>query len=264
MVIYSVILYSFASFPAKLSKFAGCTRQHLLKFVRRFILHRILTAELEFFVADIFNEVDEDVRKDKSLALWKAYGKYVIGAAILIVAATASYVGWQNYTVSQSRSQGAEFEAAAAMVAEGKFGEGAAVFAGLAESGNAGYRPLAALREAEAMMAAGEGEKALIVYEKIAADSSIDKEFSTLANLLAGYYLLDTGTTEQVRERIAPLTEAGSLWSASANELLALTYIKDGDMARAKEVLSLIQNDAAAPEDVKSRVTQLLAAIEGK
>ena len=36
-------------------------------------------------MADIFNEVDEDVRKDKSLALWKAYGKYVIGAAVLIV-----------------------------------------------------------------------------------------------------------------------------------------------------------------------------------
>ena len=78
----------------------------MLKSVRQFILHRILTAELEFFVADIFNEVDEDVRKEKSLALWKAYGKYVIGVAVLVVAGTAAYVGWQNYTVSQSRSQG--------------------------------------------------------------------------------------------------------------------------------------------------------------
>jgi len=236
----------------------------LLKFVRRFILHRILTAELEFFVADIFNEVDEDVRKDKSLALWKAYGKYVIGAAVLIVVATASYVGWQNYVQNQSRTQGAEFEAAAALVADGKLGEGAAAFAGLAESGNAGYRPLAALREAEAMIAAGEGEKALIVYDQLAADSGIDEEFSTLANLLAGYYLMDAGTTSEVRDRIAPLTEPGSLFSASANELLALTYIKEGDTAKAKGVLALVQNDAATPDDVKSRVTQLLAAIEGK
>ncbi|MCC3304839.1 tetratricopeptide repeat protein [Sneathiella sp. HT1-7] len=214
-------------------------------------------------MADIFNEVDEDVRKDKSLALWKTYGNYVIALAVLIVAGTAAYVGWQNYTQSQSRTQGAEFEAAAALVTSEKLGEGAAAFAGLAESGNAGYRPLAALREAEAMIAAGEGEKALLVYEQIAADSSVDAEFSSLANLLAGYYLLDAGTTEQVRERIAPLTEPGSLWSASANELLALSYIKDGDSAKAKEVLALVQNDAAAPEDVKARVTQLLAAIEG-
>lgn len=215
-------------------------------------------------MADIFNEVDEDVRKEKSLALWKAYGKYVIAVAVLIVAGTAGYVGWQNYTVSQSRSQGAEFEAAAALVADGKLGEGAAAFAGLAEAGNAGYRPLAALREAEAMIAAGEGEKALLVYDRLAADSSVDPEFSSFANLLAGYYLLETGTTDQVRERIAPLTEPGSLWSASANELLALTYIKDGDPAKAKDVLALIQNDAAAPEDIKGRVSQLLAAIEGQ
>ncbi|MZR30979.1 tetratricopeptide repeat protein [Sneathiella litorea] len=214
-------------------------------------------------MADIFNEVNEDVRKEKSLALWKAYGKYVIGAAILIVVATAAYVGWQNYTQNQSREQGAEFEAAAALVADGKLDEGAAAFAGLAEAGNAGYRPLASLREAAAMIDAGEGEKALIIYDKLAADSSVDPEFSTLANLLAGYYLLDNGTTNQVRERIAPLTESGALWSATANELLALTYIKDGDNAKAKEILTVIQNDAAAPQDVKSRVAQLLAAIEG-
>ncbi|MDF2368076.1 tetratricopeptide repeat protein [Sneathiella sp.] len=215
-------------------------------------------------MADIFNEVDEDVRKEKSLALWKSYGKYVIALAVLIVAGTAGYVGWQNYTVSQSRSQGAEFEAAAALATDEKHGEAAAAFAGLAESGNSGYRPLAALREAEAMIAAGEGEKALLVYERLAADGSVDTEFSSLASLLAGYYLLDTGTTDQLRERIAPLTEPGGLWSASANELLALSYIKDGDSAKAKEVLALIQNDAATPEDIKARVSQLLAAIEDK
>lgn len=214
-------------------------------------------------MADIFNEVDEDVRKEKSLALWKAYGKYVIGAAVLIVAGTAGWVGWQNYTVSQSRAQGAEFEAAAVLAREDKFGESAAAFAGLAESGNAGYRALAALREAAALIDAGEGDKALLVYDRMAADSSIDPEFSSLADLMAGYYLMDNGTTDQVRSRIANLTEPGKLWSASANELLALTYIKDGDKARAKEVLSLIQNDAAAPDIIKGRVRQLLTALEG-
>nr|WP_240958693.1 tetratricopeptide repeat protein [Sneathiella chungangensis] len=226
-------------------------------------MHPNLRVELELFVADIFNEVDEDVRKEKSLALWKAYGKYVIGAAVLIVAGTAGWVGWQNYTVSQSRAQGAEFEAAAVLAREDKFGESAAAFAGLAESGNAGYRALAALREAAALIDAGEGDKALLVYDRMAADSSIDAEFASLADLMAGYYLMDNGTTDQVRSRIANLTEPGKLWSASANELLALTYIKDGDKARAKEVLSLIQNDAAAPDIIKGRVRQLLTALEG-
>ncbi|MEH6525232.1 MAG: tetratricopeptide repeat protein [Sneathiella sp.] len=215
-------------------------------------------------MADIFSEVDEDVRKDKSLALWKRYGNYVIGAAVLIVVGTASYVGWQNYTLSQSASQGAAFQAAAALVAENKLDEGAASFATLAEEGNAGYRALAQLREASALVESGNGSEALEIYNQLAADSSVDKEFSSLADLLAGYYLLDNGTTEEVRTKVATIAEAGSIWSASANELIALSFLQDGEKTKAVEMLTQLKNDASAPPDVKTRVEQLLAALSGE
>lgn len=214
-------------------------------------------------MADIFNEVDEDVRKDKSLALWKAYGKYVIAAAVLIVVGTASYVGWQNYTVSQSLDQGTRFEAAAALMSDNKPDAAASEFAALAADGNAGYRPLAALREAAALIDAGKGAEALEIYRGLAEDSSVDPEFSSVASLLAGYYLLDNGSSEELRNQVSAIAEASSIWSASANELIALSYLKDGDKAKATEVLTRLQNDATVPADIKGRVTQMLAAIEG-
>ena len=220
--------------------------------------------EREFFVADIFNEVDEDVRKEKSLALWKAYGKYVIALVILIVAGTAAYVGWQNYQLSRAQAEGAAFEAASTLAAEGSNADAAAAFADLAEEGSKGYSALASLREAAALIDAGEGAKALAVYDRLAADSSVEPAFAALADLMAGYYLLDNGTTDQVRSRIAGLIEPGALWNASANELLALSHIKDDDAAKAREVLSLIQNDAEAPDMIKGRASQLLDALEGK
>jgi hypothetical protein len=215
-------------------------------------------------VADIFSEVDEDVRKEKSLELWKKYGKYVIGAAVLVVVGTASYVGWQNYTTSQSASQGAAFEAAAALVTENKLAEGAASFGELAEDGNAGYRALARLREAGLMVETGQGSEALALYNELAADSSVDEEFSSLANLLAGYYLLDKGTSEEARSQVAPLAETGSIWTASANELIALSYLQDGESSKAVEILTQLKNDASTPNDIKERVTQLLAALGGE
>ncbi len=214
-------------------------------------------------MADIFNEVDEDVRKDKSLALWKAYGKYVIAAAVLIVVGTASYVGWQNYTVSQSLAQGSQFEAAVALMSENKPDAAAAEFGTLAEDGNAGYRPLARLREAAALIDAGKGAEALEIYAALADDSSVDPEFSSIASLLAGYYLLDNGSTEDVRRQVSSITDASSIWSASANELIALSYLKDGNKTKATEILTQLQNDANVPADIKGRVTQMLAAIEG-
>ena len=212
-------------------------------------------------MADIFNEVDEDVRKAKSLALWKSYGKYVIAGAVLIVAGTASYVGWQNYTKSQSAAQSTRFEAAAAMVTDKKLAGAATEFSALATDGNAGYRPLSLLREAAALLDAGNGAEALEVYSALGSDGSVDPEFSSLAHLLAGYYLLDNGSTDDVRSRVEPIMQAGSIWNASANELVALSYLKDGNGAKAREVLLALQEDASTPADVKERVTQLLAAI---
>ena len=41
-------------------------------------------------VSDIFQEIDEDLRQDKVARLWKAYGKYIVALAVLIILAIAS------------------------------------------------------------------------------------------------------------------------------------------------------------------------------
>lgn len=215
-------------------------------------------------MADIFSEIDEDLRKDKSRELWNKYGVYFIALIVLIVVGTAAYAGWRNYQQSRAQEQGAAFSAAAMLAANGDHAAAAKAFATLAEEGSDSYRALASLREAAALRAAGDGAAALAVYDRLAADSSVEPEFSSLARLMAGYYLLENGSTADVRARIEPLLESGRLWSASANELLALTQIKDGDIAGAKATLALVQNDADAPEVIQGRVRQLLDALEGK
>ena len=41
---------------------------------------------MEQFVADIFNEVDEEVRRERLQKLWERYSIYIVVAAVLIVA----------------------------------------------------------------------------------------------------------------------------------------------------------------------------------
>jgi len=38
-------------------------------------------------MSDIFQEVEEDVRKERYEQLWKKYGNYIIGAAAILVIA---------------------------------------------------------------------------------------------------------------------------------------------------------------------------------
>ena len=60
-------------------------------------------------MADIFNEIDEDVRRERYEQLWKRYGNYVIGAALLVVLATTGAVGWREYTDRQNKAQALRF-----------------------------------------------------------------------------------------------------------------------------------------------------------
>lgn len=211
-------------------------------------------------MSDIFNEVDEEVRKDKSLELWKAYGKYVIGASVLIVGITAAVVGWKNYQLNQTQEQGDRYFAASQLLEQGKFVEASDAFAMLASEGSESYAALASLRQASALIAGGKGEEAVAVYDRLAA-SDAASEFSAAAKIMAGYYLIDNGSAEDVRSRVSGLEGAGNLWSASAQELLALAALKDGKKEEAAALLKALSTDAAAPQGIKSRAEQLLSTL---
>jgi hypothetical protein len=211
-------------------------------------------------VSDIFNEVDEDVRKDKSLELWKRYGKYVVGASILIVGVTAGVVGWKNYNLSQSQEQGDQYFAATQLLEQGKYVEASDAFAMLAKEGSESYAAMSSLSQARALIAAGKGAEALAVYDALAA-SEASPEFIAAAKIMAGYYLIDNGNADDVRSRVAGLEGAGNLWSASAQELLALAALKDGNKEEAAVLLKALSSDAAAPQGIKSRADQLLSTL---
>ena len=45
-------------------------------------------------MADIFNEVDEAVRRERLEKIWQRYGTWIVAGAVLIVAAVG---GWRGY-----------------------------------------------------------------------------------------------------------------------------------------------------------------------
>ncbi|MBE7636985.1 tetratricopeptide repeat protein [Sneathiella sp. P13V-1] len=214
-------------------------------------------------MADIFSEVDEEVRKDRSLELWAKYGKYVIGGAVVIIAATAGVVAWQKHQLSQARDNGAIFENASRLATEQKFDESAATFGELSVSGTEGYKALSTLRQASALIAAGKGADAIVLYDELAG-SAADNEFKNAARIFAGYYLIDNGTTAEVRDRVSSLASSGDLWSANAQELLALADLKDGKKDAALTTLKALAEDAAAPAGVKARSEQLVEILSVK
>jgi hypothetical protein len=217
------------------------------------------------FVSDIFQEVDEEVRREQLNRLWQRYGHYAIGLCILIVAGVGAWRGYEYWQAKKAGEAGAAFEQAATLAQTGKHQEAEAAFAKLANDGTAGYRVLARLREA-AELAPSDPKAAVVAYDAIVADTSAGQLVRDLAAVRAGYLLVDTAPYSELRTRLEPLTADDRPFRHSAREILALSAWKSGDMAAARQWTDLIMTDPQSPPQTRSRAQVLseLIAANGK
>ena len=99
-------------------------------------------------MSDIFQEVDEEVRREQLKKLWDRYGIYVMVAAVLVVAGIAAWRGYQWWEAKKAAEAGAAFEMASTLADAGKHADAETAFAKIATDGTSEYRHLARLREA--------------------------------------------------------------------------------------------------------------------
>jgi hypothetical protein len=212
-------------------------------------------------VADIFHEVDEEVRRERLQKLWDNYGHYLVALVVLIIAGVAAWRGWEYWQSKQAAELGVRFDSALTMSEEGKNSEAEAAFAKIATEGTAGYRALARLQEA-AELAKRDAKGAVALYDRIMADSSVPQLLRDLANIRAGYLLVDTASLSELTQRLEPRTPSGGAFRHSARELLALSAYRAGDAAAGKRWYDAISTDAETPQGLRQRV-EVLQSLSG-
>ena len=142
-------------------------------------------------MADIFHEVDEEVRRERLQKLWDRYGIYLIALAVLIVAGVGAWRGYEWWQAKKAAAAGAAFESALSLSEAGKHAEAEAAFAKVAAEAPAGYRVLARLRAA-AELAQIKPADAVKAYDELAADNSLGATLQDLAAVRAGMLMVDS------------------------------------------------------------------------
>jgi hypothetical protein len=217
-------------------------------------------------MADIFQEVEEDLRRDRYERLAKAYGGYIIVGILLLVIGTVGYVLWKNWRENQDQT--ATLQLAEAVNPETPAAGATATPNGealgkVAAEGPAGPAGLARFYEAGLRSRNGDRAAAIALYDRLAKDPSIAPLYQDLAALLAVQLQVNDGDPKSLAERLEPLSADTSPWRYTARELGGLLAARTGDTARARTVFQQLADDNGAPAGMRVRAAEL-AAFYGK
>ena len=194
-------------------------------------------------MTDIFQEVDEDVRRDKALEFWKKYQAYIIAAAVLIVLASAGFRYWQHQKEQAAQAAGEQFQAAIAAFDAGKPQEAFGGLSKLAAEAPGGYRVLAQMTEAGAKTQT-DPAAAIAAFQAIAGNGSVDPQFRDAARLRAALVQLDVPGEEAAgTAALTGLASADGPYRRLAKLTLGALAIGRGDYDDAGKQLDDVLGD---------------------
>ena len=211
-------------------------------------------------MSELFDEVDEEVRRDQLKKLWDRYSLYIIAAMILIVAAVGGWRGYQYLEAKKAAEAGAAFDKAVELSEANKHAEAEAAFADLAAKAPSGYRVLARLRMATEV-ASRDATAAAKLFDGIAADRSVGAAEQDLARIRAAALLLESAGYADMKSRLEAAAAPGATFRHTARELLALSAWRTNDAAATRQWLDVISNDGETPPSLRSRAEALQALL---
>ena len=210
-------------------------------------------------MSDVFEEVEEGLRSDKTGVLWTKYRSFVYVIGLLIVAAvgTKEYLQWQTGKKYDDRI--VVFESAREALVSGDYAAAEEGFKALVEE-DSKLSPMAANYLARVRL---EGGGDLVGADAaLSAQANGDGEpFERLSTLKIAYAQADSLGLAELEALLADLVDGEDSYAVLAQELIAAKAYEAGDFERARKEFSYLRFAPNAPQGVLRRAQIALAVI---
>jgi len=207
-----------------------------------------------------FREVDEELRTERMNKLWRQFGPYVIGLALVIVLIVAGNEAWRWWQTSTANQGAEQFTAAIDSVEGGAISGGQVALQEVIKSGSGQYPVLAQFRSAALLAEEGKTEEAIAAYDALMSTSS-DTRLRELAAVFAAYLLVDGGDPLAVSQRVGDMQVANHPMRNAAREAIGLAHYKANNLVDARVLFDAIAADPLTPQDLGLRVSLYLGQL---
>ena len=211
-------------------------------------------------MSDVFREVDEELRRDRLLALWKRFGPYIIGAAIALVLVVGGRAYWTDYIDNKRQAESWAYdEALAAFQINAETGQPA--LEAIVGGGNDGYAALARFQLAAELQFSGRIDESIAHYEALSADGALNDRLRGLAALMTATLYIDQEREVEAREVLIGLVADNPTWRLSATEFLGFLDFRAGNLEEARSVFASLSVDQAAPQAMQNRAKEMMSLL---
>lgn len=206
-------------------------------------------------------EVDENLRRDQAQDFMKKYGPWIVGAALLFLAAVAGWIYWQDRQAAQAEAQTEQLSAIMTGIGAGQSATADKQLQPLTQSDADGVRAAARLTRAAVALEKADRKTAIAEYRAVMDDEGLAQPYRDLANIRATALEFDQMQPQDVITRLEPLAEAGNPWFGSAGELTAMAMLKQGRKSEAGRMFAAIAADNQVPGSIRSRAVQIAGTL---
>lgn len=208
-----------------------------------------------------YREVDEELRREQLMTTWQRYGRWIIAAVLLSLAAIGGYLYWQHRQTQKAEQQGETLAALFEDIQAGKAKGNDPRIDQLAKDGTPGYRAAALLTRADLAVQDGNEAAAIAGFKSVAANEDFAEPYRELALVRQTALEFDKLPPAAVVDRLKGLAVAGNPWLGSAGEMVAVAYLKQQKPQEAARIFAAMAKDEALPPSIRSRAVQMAGAL---
>ena len=204
-------------------------------------------------MADIFDEVSEELKQDQIKKIWHDYSKYIISISIILLASGLGYFFYDKWKIEKLEVSSSQFFSGLEKLEEKNFQSSLDYFSKGINQDNLGYKTLSLFGIAEANFKIGKIDEMILNYKDIYENPNIDIYYRDLSRLLSVMKDNKSSFAKQ-KQILEPILNSPSKLQLLAAELEILLLIRFDKIDEAKLSLTKLLKRTDISFEQKNRL----------
>ena len=204
-------------------------------------------------MADIFDEVSEELKQDQLKQIWNNYSKYIISVAFILFISALGYFFYDKWKLEKIEVSSSQFFSGIEKLEKKEFLSSIEIFSKNVDQPHQGYKILSLFAIAEANFKIGKVDEMILNYKSIYENQNIDIYYRDLARLLS--VMKDNVSSFEIQKKILdPILNSPSKLQLLAAELEIMLLIRFNKIDEAKLSISKLLKRTDITFEQKNRL----------